>query len=314
MTRLLLNRLATPTLTCIVLVANICIGAASAQTFGADPPQKADPAATAPLPAAFRDGLVFVKVAINGRPGAWMELDTGTSPSIVVPAYARAVGLTLIAKGKATEGFGSERIETFTTSVVMLRTGHESTRAVEFESIELPGMAGPDAQPLPGLLGQSFLAGRIVVVDYQNQKLFFSDMPEANDSIDVPMTLVEGVPLVRIALDGHEVSALIDTGGTYGLLVTPQALKQTGLEQYLELSKKVGTTGHGGEQAATVGKAPIVTLGGVAIHDLTAVYTSLGTTTVPAGASLGKDFLKHFRVTLNYASGSARFESNKPGH
>ena len=313
MIRCLLNRAIAPVLPCVLLTSTVPISAASAQPPRAVSSLKADPATIAVLPAAFRDGLVFVKVAINGGPVVWMDLDTGTSPSIVVPAYARAVGLTLMAKGKATEGFGSEKIETFTTSAVMLRAGHESARAVEFESIELSGMAGPEARPLSGLLGQSFLAGRIVVIDYQNQKLFFRNKPEANGSIDVPMTLVEGVPLVRIALDGHEVSALIDTGGTYGLLVTPQALKQTGLEHYLEPTKKVGTSGHGGEQPATIGKAPTLALGGMVIRDLTAVYTSLGTAKIPVGASLGKDFLKHYRLTLNYAAGTARFEPNQLG-
>ena len=297
-------------LRCALLASAFSLSAACSQSPRGDPPRKAGPAALAALPAAFRNGLVFVKVAINSGPDAWMDLDTGTSPSIVVPAYARSAGLTLTAKGKATEGFGSQKIETFTTSTAVLRAGHERPRAVEFESIELPGMRGPEAQPLSGLLGQSFLAGKIVVFDYQNQKLFFRGTPEANSGIDVPMILVGGVPLVRIALDGHEVLALVDTGGTYGLLVTPKALKQTGLQRYLKLSRKVRTVGHGGEQAATVDKAPTLTLAGMVIPGLTAVYTSLGTTTIPAVASLGKDFLKHYRVTLNYAAGTARFEPN----
>ena len=67
-----------------------------------------------------------------------------------------------------------------------------------------------------------------------------------------------------------------------------------------------------GEQVATVDKAPTLTLAGMRIPGLSAVYTSLGTTTIPAVASLGKDFLKHYRVTLNYAAGTARFEPNEP--
>lgn len=298
-------------LRCALLASAFSLSAACSQSPRGDPPRKAGPAVLAALPAAFRNGLVFVKVAINSGPDAWMDLDTGTSPSIVVPAYARSAGLTLTAKGKATEGFGSQKIETFTTSTAVLRVGHERPRAVKFESIELSGMKGPEAQPLSGLLGQSFLAGKIVVFDYQNQKLFFRGTPEANSGIDVPMILVGGVPLVRIALDGHEVLALVDTGGTYGLLVTPKALKQTGLQRYLKLSRKVRTVGHGGEQAATVDKAPTLTLAGMVIPGLSAVYTSLGTTTIPAVASLGKDFLKHYRVTLNYAAGTARFEPNE---
>lgn len=295
---------------CALLASAFSLSAACSQPPRADPPHKAGPAAIAALPAVFQNGLVYVKVAINGGPDAWMDLDTGTSPSIVVPAYARAAGLRLTAKGKATEGFGSQKIETFTTSTAVLRTGHERPRAVEFESIELSGMKDPGAQPLSGLLGQSFLAGKIIVFDYQNQKLFFRGTPEANGGTDVPMTLVGGMPFVRIALDGHEVSALVDTGGTYGLLVTPEGLKQTGLQRYLKLSRKVSTVGHGGEQAATVDKAPTLTLAGMVIPGLSAVYTSLGTTTIPAVASLGKDFLKHYRVTLNYAAGTARFEPN----
>ena len=311
-----INRAFAPVLRCILFTSTLSalpISAASAEANRAAPPHRATQAAIVPLPAAFSDGLVFVKVSINSGPAVWMDLDTGTTPSIVGPAYARQAGLTLIAQGKATGGFGSEKIDTFKTSTAMLSTGHESPRKVEFDSIELTGMTDQKAQPLAGLLGYSFLADKIVVIDYPNRKLFFREVPEATNSIEVPLTFFEGVPLVRVALDGHEVTALIDTGGTYDLLVTPQALKQTGLEHYLENSKKVDTIGHGGEQAATIGKAPTLTLGSMTIHDHTAVYTSLGTTKIPANVSLGKDFLKHYRVTLNYIAGSARFEPEKLG-
>jgi hypothetical protein len=77
MTRLLHNR-AFGALRCAVIASAFSLSAARSQSSPGDPPRKVGPAALAALPAAFHSGLVFVKVAINGGPDAWMELDTGT--------------------------------------------------------------------------------------------------------------------------------------------------------------------------------------------------------------------------------------------
>jgi hypothetical protein len=226
MIRLLHTPSVVSALLCALFAGSFPVCAASAETGGAIAPRSADPTSVHLLRSAFRDDLVYVKVSLNGSPEAWMELDTGTTPSIVVASQAHAAGVQLVSQGKTTEGFGSEKIETSSASGVSVRTGNERAREIEFDSIEVPGMADPEGHPLSGLLGHSFLEGKIVVIDYPNEKLFFRDTPEERGAIDVPMRIVNGLPLVRIALDGHELSALIDSGGDYGLLVTPMALKQ----------------------------------------------------------------------------------------
>lgn len=75
---------------CAVLASAFSLSAACSQSPRGGPPCKACPAAPAALPAILRNGLVFVKVAINDGPDTWMDLDTGTSPSIVVSAYPRS--------------------------------------------------------------------------------------------------------------------------------------------------------------------------------------------------------------------------------
>lgn len=260
------------------------------------------------LPAAFHKGLVFVKVAINKAPAVWMDLDTGTSPSIVDSEYARSAKLRLT-KTEGAEGFGTEKITTLKTSTAQLHVGKQTPYVVKFESIELNGMKGPDSQPLAGLLGYSFLAGKILVIDYKMEELYFLNKQEKS-ALDIPMKLVGGLPLVRIEIGGQPVDALIDTGGTYGLLITPDTVKKGDLQHYQDEATPVNTQGHGGEHLAKVGKAPGVTLGGLVVTDVNAVYTSFGTASasIPAGASLGKDFLKAYKLTLNYVTGTARFE------
>ena len=125
---------------------------------------------------------------------------------------------------------------------------------------------------------------------------------------DVPMSLKDGVPVVQLIVGSRAIKSLIDSGGAYGLLLTPATARNLGAEALMDEATTVATSGHGGEHAARVGKAPDVAIGEIVGHDMTAVYTSFGTAAIDAGASMGKDFLKNYKITLDYRRKIARFE------
>ncbi len=182
------------------------------------------------LPASFRKGNVYLQVVINGHPPVWMNLDTGTTDSLIDANYAAKIGLALTPKASGVEGFGSTKVDTFSTGKVNLQAGNEPGKETFFESIHLDGMTGPDGVPLAGLLGHSFLAKHVIVIDYLRQEVYFDDKPQAPDRRDVPMVLSEGIPRVALTMAGKSVNALIDTGGTYDLIITPATAKELGIE------------------------------------------------------------------------------------
>lgn len=294
----------------IVAVQCLAAGLASAAPAEVHPPMAAMSAHRYPLPSVFRKGLVYLKTSVNGHADAWMILDTGTTDSMIDTDYAQAIGLKLTEKADGAEGFGDMKTATFSTDTVRLQVGTAPAGVVFFESIRLAGMMAPDGMPVAGLLGHSFLEGKTIVIDYQHEAVYIDSEPQAADPRDVAMTLKNGIPIIKLTIAGQKVNALIDSGGTYGMIITPATAKELGIESLMAAAKPVATAGHGGQQHASEGQAPPFSIGKLPVPELNAAYTTFGTATdtIGAGVSMGIGFLKKYKVTLNYPANTIRFE------
>ncbi len=257
------------------------------------------------LPAVFHDGLVYIQVSVNGAAPVWMDLDDGTSPSAIDLDYATSLGLKLKPGVGSATGIGTERIEFFNTSADL--SAGASSRRVEFSASRLKGMTGPDGKPLAGVLGYSFLEGRILVIDYPNQTVRFAAASKPC-SCDLPMGLDTNIPTVPIAIAGHRMTALIDSGGQYDLFATPAAVRLAGLETYAAQAVPVTGYGYAGAQGVRIGRAPGVVAGGIRKDNPETVYGTFGTSPLKAEAALGARFLQNYRVTLNYRTRTVRLE------
>ncbi|MBW8734215.1 MAG: retropepsin-like domain-containing protein [Asticcacaulis sp.] len=280
------------TAACLAVVLSACASA---------PQQQADVA----LPAIFREGLVYVQVSVNGAAPVWMDLDNGTSPSAIDLDYAKSLGLKLKAGAGSATGIGSEHVEFFNTSADV--AAGSASRHIDFSASRLKGMVGPDGKPLAGVLGYSFLAGRILVIDYPNQKVFFASA-STPCTCDLPMGFDTNIPTVRATIGGHAVTALIDSGGMYELFATPAAVKLAGLQAEVDKARPVTGYGYAGAQSVKIGRAPDVVVGSIRRADPETVYSTFGTSPLKAEAALGARFLKDYRVTLNYRARTVRLE------
>ncbi len=262
------------------------------------------------LPSNFHNGSVFIEVTVNGHRGAWMMLDSGTTDSMIDADYAASIGITLTPKATGTGGFGSEVTPTFTTGTVRLQVGIEPEQSLLFESIRLLGMRGPAGEQLAGLLGHSFLDKHVVVIDYQQQEVYFDDVTQQTDPRDLPMTLVEGVPRIQVNMANQKVDALIDTGGSYNVIITPATATRLGVDHLMAQATPAATVGHGGQQHVVIGTAPPFSVGTLATIDEKAAYTTFGTATdaLGAGMSFGITFLKKYKLTLNYLANTVRLD------
>lgn len=292
---------------CAVLAASLWLGASLA-TASALPTDAAAPQLSL-LPSTFQKGFIYIKVSVNNRPEAWMILDSGTTESIVDKAYAEQIGLKLTPSTVPQATFGTFQPQNYNTDTVRLRVGQEQEKVVVFESIAL-GMKGPDGVPAAGMLGRTYLEGKSIVIDYPHAQVYLEKTPRPADPRDVAMSLKTGIPVITLNIGGKMVPALIDTGGTYDMIITPAMVKELGIEKLMADAKPVPTMGHGGEQSIVVGKAPPFSVGALTVQDQRAAYTNFGTATeaVGAGVSLGIGFLKKYKVTLNYVAQTVRFE------
>lgn len=281
-------------------IAAACL-AAALSACASTPQQQADVV----LPAVFRDGLVYIQVSVDGAAPVWMNLDDGTSPSAIDLDYARSLGLRLKPGVGSATGIGSERIEFFNTSAEL--AAGASSRRIDFSASRLKGMLGPNGKPLAGVLGYSFLAGRILVVDYPNQTVTFAEISKPC-ICDLPMGFDTNIPTVRATIGGHAVTALIDSGGQYDLFATPAAVKLAGLQAQVDKARSVTGYGYAGAQGVRIGHAPDITVGSIRKDNPETVYGTFGTSPLKAQAALGARFLKDYRVTLNYRARTVRLE------
>ncbi|MBV9009122.1 MAG: aspartyl protease family protein [Verrucomicrobia bacterium] len=211
----------------------------------------------------FVDNVVYLPVTINGHGGLFMTLDTGTNPSAIDVAKAKMLGLPLSAPAGDAKGFGTGTVTTQRTTVDRLNVSGIEARQVEFDALDLSAKTAAAAKPIIGLVGYSFLGDRTIQIDYPHKRLRVYAQPPAAppNAMVLPLELDHGVPVIDVELAGQKSHALVDTGGSYKLLVTPFEAKKLGLEKELIAAKPIGGSGYSGEQQVRLGTASRLTVG-----------------------------------------------------
>ncbi|MEI9905381.1 MAG: aspartyl protease family protein [Asticcacaulis sp.] len=258
------------------------------------------------LPATFRNGVVFIKTSVNGAAPVWMLLDNGTTPSAIDLDYAKSLGLMLKSGTGSGTGIGSAKFQFFNTSAEV--AAGATDRRIAFSALKLTGITGPDGEPLAGVLGYSFVAGRIVVIDYPHSEVRFA-AASAPCACDLAMTLDNDIPAIPVTVAGHKLAALVDTGGEYDLLLTPTAVRLAGLQAWAGKAHPATGSGYAGAQTVMVGSAPDVTVGTITKPGPQALYATFGTSPLTSPVALGVAFLKDYKVTLNYRARTVRFDA-----
>ena len=116
---------------------------------------------------------------------------------------------------------------------------------------------------------------------------------------EVPFLVADPLPVVEVEIDGHKVTALIDTGGD-AFILDPEIADSLGIEI---VASMMGMFGGGMEAEVGFAKADSLTLGGVTLHSvpLSVLPTRgfvLGGHKI--GGILGTGVLKQFLSTLDY--------------
>ena len=134
--------------------------------------------AATPIPFQFRDGMVWLKVAVAGKSEPLnFLLDSGAGASVLDLSTARRLGLKLGASQNV-QGIHSRsvafRVENFTarTASVAIPTS--------LLAIDLSGPSRACHQRIDGLLGADFFRDRIVQIDFASQTIRLLQRDEVN--------------------------------------------------------------------------------------------------------------------------------------
>jgi hypothetical protein len=191
----------------------------------------------------FSRSLIALEIAIGGKT-LYGILDTGVDPSVINLADAEELHLK-VDRTDAGEagGFGDGRgVTVYPTSIEGLTISGQSFAAFEALAANTGPFTGAGQRPLDLVLGYSFLADKVVLVDYIAHKLAILDgAGEARAMVRtcrtrwrIPLKTFDSYPVIpdfRLGTASGPVT--LDTGSSGGIGLFPEALALPGVRSSL---------------------------------------------------------------------------------
>lgn len=242
--------------------------------------------------------LIIVGAMIDGKGPFDMMLDTGTDPSAIDLATARQIGLGPAAAGEEKD---------YDTALPVVVLGDLRAEKVEAAATDLSGISAALGRPLHGVLGHSFLNGRIVQIDFPRRHVRFLPRPLPPTAGTVlPFHYTDNsILLDDVAVNGNRVTTLFDTGFNGTFNVMPAAIPALHLEKEFDSARPKKSVGYSGASTNREGTIQRVEIGALSVDAPTVIFWEKGTghDSTSYGFTIGNGFLKDFVVTIDYPRG-----------
>ena len=262
--------------------------------------------------------LILVPTHVNGR-GPWeFILDTGAGMSLLTPSLAGELG---IVSSGAREGRGAGgRVQVTIARVESLAIGEARGGGMPVGvTADVDRIGAAVGHRIEGDIGYDFLRAFRLTIDYRRRvvRLAPGGPPSgievagrggAANAGEVPFQLAAPAkPLVLVPafVNGRGPHTFVLDTGASATVLSP------GLAAALHIETVAAEpmTGAGGMLQATLGRAGSVTVGRATLQDVAVrVADSLSeiasVADTPLDGILGYNFLRHFRVTLDYPGGT----------
>ncbi len=218
------------------------------------------PASAAPLsvPFDFSNSALGLNVTIDGKP-LYMILDTGVDPSAIDLARAEALGLKIDrgAGGEASGEGDDKEAKVYPAPIVGLSIAGRGFAPLDALAMDMSALSKGYRRQLDGVLGYSFLAGRVILVDYPQSRLEILDAPvQAWPSVarcakrwSTPLKTFgdDTIPIVADFRFGAATGPIsLDTGSNGGITLYQGALDLPGVKAALvETGERTATGARG---------------------------------------------------------------------
>ena len=220
-------------------------------------PVAAEPVLTVPFD--FSRGAIGLDVTVKGH-ALYMILDTGVDPSGIDIARADALHLPLDRKagGEASGEGNAASVQIYPATIDGLAIAGVPFKAFEAAAMDMRTLSVRYGKPLEGILGYSFLADKIVLIDYPHSRLsIFARAADAVPSVQacrthysVALHSFEGdqIPVVPEFRFGSATAPIsLDTGSNRGITLYQGAFALPRLRNALTEKGEIRTTGARGD-------------------------------------------------------------------
>lgn len=148
------------------------------------------------------------------------------------------------------------------------------------------------------VLGADLLANATVTIDYAQHAVWFAQSSQpASDASSIPLRFENLVPVVPVRLGRADTTLALDTGDESGINLAYGYYREH--SDLFKATQEEPVSGVGGTSVELMGEIPDVRIGDFAVESqqVGATRSLRGT----ADGHLGAGFLRHFRITLDYA-------------
>ena len=260
--------------------------------------------------------LILLPVQVNGQGPFEFILDTGAGPTLLANELADSLG---VARGEAKEAMGAGGgLSVSLATLDSLTIGSERFEDVPVAITDLSAIAGAIRARVDGDLGHSVLRHFIVTLDYPSSTLILTRSPEGMSA--PPSRPAEFVafrlahpqkPLIVVPVvvnDKGPYEFAVDTGASTSVVSSTLA-RELGL-----VTENIpSVTAGGGSVQAERSRLESVSVGGTRQQDLPVIVSDFLTMLnrvigVQLEGIVGYNFLRNYRVTIDYPSALLSFE------
>ncbi|HEY1631042.1 MAG TPA: retropepsin-like aspartic protease [Rhizomicrobium sp.] len=218
-------------------------------------------ASAAPLtvPFDFSRSAIGLDVTVKGTP-LYMILDTGVDPSVIDGVRADALHLKVDrgAGGEASGEGDAKQAQAYPATIDGLALGGHDFPAIDALAFDMSTLSARYGRKLDGVLGYSFLTGKIVLIDYPRHTLGILDRPaDAAPSVQtcrkrwtIPLKPFTGdsIPIIPDFRFGKATAPIsLDTGSNGGIALYKGALALAGVSAALIEAGESNATGARGD-------------------------------------------------------------------
>lgn len=266
------------------------------------------------LPTERASNVFFAQADVNGVGPMWFCLDTGANLTVLDPAAARSLGLTVIDEG-ARSGVGSATGFTQlgrTRGVAVHVGGMPPFAPASLYVVPVRAMAGFLRHPIDGVLGVDFMRRHVVEFDYANGAVIVHEpatFAYHGPGQILPIDVTDNVLTVRAPItlpDGEVIAArwLVDTGRAGRPMLNAPFVKRHRLidrfASHTELSMSQGVNGFMRARTARLGGLRFGALQlARPVVDLSEATAGLSATEAYDG-HLGALLLSEFRLLIDF--------------
>lgn len=291
------------------LMALLTLPIAAAGSAGDAAPAGSSAGAEAVVAARLEQGFFVVPVRLDTTgPERLFLFDTGMNITAIDSALAARLGLAAVAPpGTATDAAGKVGSLSMVSIPSIALTGF-AARDVQAVAVDLSSLRANSGLALDGILGANFLRSFPYTLDYQRGVVRFG-APDVVPGGAIVLPLLDHPspflpPLVQLKVQGAELWGAIDAGALGGLYVPRRVLDDLRLDRSQRVESR-GTMSGGLFGLGLQGLAArprTVALGSLRLSDLPVESTE------SEFALIGAEFLRHFRVAVDYQRKRVVFE------